>query len=94
MRRARSWFERRDGETAAEQHARQMAKVPRCACGAMGVRRCSFDPADARRGQPDEFFARTLLARCEAPVCDACAVPVGPGKQHCAKHAAEVTSCR
>lgn len=62
-------------------------QLPRCACGAPGVRRCCFDPADARRGQPDEFIARVLMKVCGKPLCDTCAVPVGPGREQCKEHA-------
>lgn len=58
--------------------------VSRCACGALGVRRCVYEE---HAGHPANRFARVLgVAKCGKPLCDACAVPVGPRREQCPDH--------
>jgi hypothetical protein len=54
-------------------HASIVANEARCECGALGIRRCCYQVQGGKRP-------------CGAPLCDRCAVPVGPRREQCPGH--------
>lgn len=64
----------------------------RCACGAWATKLCDFpverkvwQGREIRQGEP-----RIVQGTCSKPLCDSCAVHVGPGKDHCPDHQPEL----
>jgi len=67
-------------------------KLPPCACGRPQVKLCDFSLALARKNVVDIGTRdRHVKLTCDAPLCDGCAVSVGPDRDLCPAHAGAST---
>lgn len=60
-------------------------ETKRCACGNEATKLCDAIVEAAAR--PLITMTVTTLRTCDEPLCDNCAIFVGPGKDHCPAHA-------